>query len=213
MALREFWISVRTAARLFAPQGVVDSPRLDAGAIERKLRGATLWLTRGAVAGFDKDDFSFLPEADRERLTRLVAEFREVASKVSPTAPAPPDAVERALPLFRDIVELLEFDRYGDAEAFRVGKLIEQEIESYRPSELAELRFNTGFDHSGDPGLWIWAFLGDDVSGSDEAFLESAERLRELLDPVARRVAPDRWPYLSFRSLAEQAEPEPAEAS
>jgi len=207
MALRDFWISVRTAAKMFAPQAIVDSPRLDAEAIERTLRGATLWLSTSAVAGFDEKDFSFLPDAERTRLAKLVTEFRTVASTVRPTAPAPNDAVEKALPLFRDIVQSLEFERYGDAEAYRLGKLIEYEIASYRPAHLAELRFNTGLDHSGEPALWIWAFLSADVSEKDEEFLATAQTLRDLLDPVARRVAPDRWPYISFRSLSEQSEP------
>jgi hypothetical protein len=147
MALLDFWNNVRTAARMIAPRAIVDAPRLDAGDIERALRGATFWLTRGAVAGYEESDFSFLPEAERARLTQLVTEFREVASTVKPAAPAPESAVEKALPLFLDIVNTLEFDRYGDAEAFRLGKLIEQALEPHRPPELAELRFNTGLDH------------------------------------------------------------------
>ena len=206
MALREFWISVRVAARLPAPQAVVDSPRLDAEEIERVLRRSTLWLTPGAVAGFDENDFSFLPVAERTRLAKLVTEFRQVASAVSPTAPVPNDALERGLPLFRDIVLSLGFDRYEDPEALRLGKLIEQAIESDRPPELADLRFRTGLDHSGDPALWIWAFLTEEVSKNDKDFLKAAHRLRANLDPIARRVAPDRWPYLSFRPIAEPAE-------
>jgi hypothetical protein len=120
MALREFWISVRTAAKLFAPQVIVDAPQLDAGEIERILRGATLWLTPGAVTGFDEKDFSFLPEAEQLRLAKLVTEFRQVAN--------------------------------------------------------------------------------------DDDFLKAAHRLREILDPIARRVSPDRWPYLSFRPIKEPAE-------
>ena len=207
MALRDFWIHVRTAAGLFTPRGIVDSPRLDAEAIEGSLRGSTQWLTPHTVDGFDEEDFSFLPDTERARLARLVAEFREVASTVSPMAPAPDAAVERALPLLREIVQALEFDRYGDAEALRLGKRIEQAIRPYRPQELPELRFHTGPDHSGDPALWIWAFLSAGVSEDDEQFLKAAQALRDLLDTVARREAPERWPYISFRSLTEQSEP------
>lgn len=206
MALSDFWISVRTAAKLFAPQVIVDAPQLDAGEIERILRGTTLWLTPGAVAGFDEKDFSFLPEAEQTRLAKLVTEFRQEASNVSPTTPVPDDALERALPLFRDIALSLGFDRYEDAEAFRLGKLIEQKLQPHWPKEIAELRFNTGLDHSGDPALWIWALLTEEVSKNDEDFLKAAHRLRAILDSIARRVAPDRWPYLSFRPITEPAE-------
>jgi len=95
MALRDFWISVRTASRVHAPQPIVDSPSLDEGTIERKLRATT---------------------------------------------------------------------------------------------------------------LWIWVFLTEEVSKKDEDFLMAAQRLRAILDPIARRVDPDRWPYLSFRPITEPAE-------
>jgi hypothetical protein len=206
MALRDFWISVRTASRLHAPQPIVDAPQLDAGEIERILRGANLWLTPDVVAGFDEKDFSFLPEAEQTRLAKLVTEFRQEASNVSPTTPMPNDALERALPLFRDIALALGFDRYEDAEAYRLGKQIEQKLQPHWPKEIAELRFNTGLDHTGDPALWIWVFLTEEVSKDDEDFLRAAQRLRAILDPIARRVAPDRWPYPSFRPITEPAE-------
>jgi len=206
MALRDFWNSVRVGAKLFAPQAIVDSPRLDAEAIERALRGSTFWLTKAVVVGFQKDDFSFLPENERNRLAELVENFREVASTVSPAAPTSQAAIEKALPLFREIVERLGFDRYEDAEAFRIGKLIEEAIAPSKPPDLAELRFRSGLDHSGDPALWIWAFLTKEASENDEEFLKVAQKLRELLDPIARHVAPDRWPYLSFRSIVEESE-------
>jgi len=205
MALRDFWISVRTGARLVAPQAIADSPKLDPTLIERTLRSATLWLTPRAVAGFKEEDFDFLSDEERHHMARLVAEFRAIASEVNPTTSAPDDVVEKALPPFGEIVRSLEFDRYGDAEAYRLGKQIERAIEPNQPAELAELRFNTGLDHSGDPAIWIWAFLTDEAAASDDQFLKTAQKLRVLLDPVARTVAPDRWPYISFRSLAEQA--------
>jgi len=36
--------------------------------------------------------------------------------------------------------------------------------------------------------------------------LRAAQRLRAILDPIARRVDPDRWPYLSFGPITEPAE-------
>jgi hypothetical protein len=207
MAYHDFWTNVRIGAKLYDPPFIADAPRLDADAIERMLRESVHWLTPRAVAGFDENELSFLPEGGRAQLAKLVADFRQEASIVSPRAPAPADTVERALPLFRDIVRLLEFDRYDDAEAFRLGKLIEREIAPWRPPELAELRFRTGPDHTGDPGIWIWAFLSDEVSEKDEDFLRAARTLRDPLEDAAREVAPDRFPYLSFRSLLEQSEP------
>ncbi len=202
----EFWRSVRAAANFVAPPVTADAPKLDAVAIEQALRRTTVWLTPRAVAGFNDEDFDFLPDADRAKLALLVTAFRQIALEVKPTAPPSHAQVAQAVPLFRDVVGILEFDRYGDAEAYRLGKQIEQAIEPYRPKELAELRFNTGPDHSGDPAIWIWAFLTDVAAESDERFLENAEQLGKMLDLVARALVPDRWPYLSFRSIAEQSE-------
>jgi hypothetical protein len=207
MALLDFWTNVRRGASFIEPQFIAEAPKLDPDAIARSLRSATTWLTPRSVAGFNAADFDFLSDPDRARLTQLVTEFRQIASGVKPVAPPGSDQVERAVPLFRDIVGMLEFDRYDVAEAYRLGKQIEREIESYRPDELAELRFKTGPDHSGDPAIWIWSYLTGAAEESDEQFLEYAEQLSGILDPVAREIAPDRIPYLRFRSLAEQAEP------
>ena len=206
MALQEFWTNVRIGAGLIAPQVVADSPRWDPESMESALRRATLWLTPRAVEGFDEADFAFLPDQERGRLAKLVKEFSGVAGKANPMETAPRDVVESALPLFRDILQMVEFNRYGDAEAYRLGKQIEHKLQPHWPKEVAELRFNTGLDHSGDPAVWIWVFLTEEVSKNDEDFLKSSHQLRAILDSLARRVAPDRWPYLSFRPIAEPAE-------
>jgi hypothetical protein len=208
MALADFWTNVRIGAGLVGHRVIGDSAHLDSGAIESRLRGATLWLTPRAVDGFDKGDFTFLPDDERERMARLVADFHDEAEKVNPSASAPTDVVESALPLFLDLVGMLGFDRFEDPEAYRLGKQIEREVFADRPSELAQLRFNTGIDHTGDPALWVWALLTEDTSKSDEEFLKAARRLEKVINPIARRVAPDRWPYISFRPIKEPAETE-----
>jgi len=207
MVFQHFWINVGTAARFTPQQRIVDAPRLDPSESERILQQDTHWFTPRSVAGFEEADFDFLPDAERTRPAKLVNEFQAISSTVSPKTPPSAETVAKALPLFRDMVQLLGFDRYGDVEAYRLGKQIEPAIEPDRPAELAELRFNTGLDHSGDPALWIWAFLTDEAAATDERFLRTAQDLSDFLDPVARTVAPDRWPYISFRALADQAEP------
>jgi len=198
---------VRREVGRLSPQGFVDAPPLVLKDVEDRLRSTTRWLTPWVVDGFDEADFSFLPDAERASLAKRVRELSEVAAAVNPTLPPPIEAVEKALPLFLGIVEALAFDRYDDDEALRLGKLIECVIEPFRPRELADLRFRTGLDHTGDPGLWIWAFLSDEASKTDDDFLEAAGRLRALIGPFARRIAPDRFPYLSFRALKDQFEP------
>jgi hypothetical protein len=173
------------------------------------LQRATLWLTPGVVAGFDEADFAFLPDSERMQLTSLVNQFRQIASQVPPNAPANEDQIAKARPLFRDIIAMMEFDRYGDDQAYRIGKQIERAIESRRPPELVELRFNTGMDSTSDPAVWIWVFLSEE---DEDEFLRLAEAIRPLLDWASRAVAPDLFPYISFRSVAEQAELSEVEA-
>jgi hypothetical protein len=207
MALEDFWVSVRRAAPLIVRQADIDSPQLDPTEIERDLRGSTQWLTPRAVAGFDPKDFEFLPDAERERLAGLVKDFQTLVPRPNYSKkPVPEDVVEQALPLFRDIILLLEFNRYEDPDAYRLGKQIEREIADQWPPELEELQFKTKLDHSGEPGIWIRVYLTEEASLTDDQFLENAKELRHWLDPIARDVAPDRWPYLSFRSIADKAE-------
>src|SRR5262249_23325800 len=94
----------------------------------------------------------------------------------------------------------------GDAEAFRLGKQIENVIQRHRPTELAELRFQTGLDNTGDPAIWIWAILTEEATRDDERFFQASERVRKLLDAAARTVTPERWHYIRSRTVVEQNE-------
>ena len=46
MALDDFWMSVRAAAKLPVPQALVDSPRLDADAVDRAAENHRLAVSR-----------------------------------------------------------------------------------------------------------------------------------------------------------------------
>ena len=204
MPYRDFWDNVRQGARLLRYRHLFDAPRFDRAAIEQALRGTADWATPRSVAGFDESDFAFLPDPDRAELARLVADFRQAVPKLGPVGKATPAEVEKALPPFRGIVAMLEFGRYGDAEAFRLGKRIEAELVPWRPPELAELRFDTEPDWMGEPSLNIYGLID---KPDYDSFLKSVETIHPLLKAVARQVAPDRFPYPTFRTVAEQDEP------
>lgn len=213
MSLRDFWTSVRVGASFLLPHMTVDSPKLDASQIEKALRSAPVWLTPASVDGFHEEDFSFLPDEERSRLANLVRRFQQLAAQVSPNAPAAEETIEQAEPIFQQIVEMLEFDRYADDEAYRIGKQIEQAIKPHRPAELAELRFvESGLDSTGDPALWIWVILTDRAAETP-GFESKATAIRKLLESSARQVAPERWPYVRIRTESEQAELAEAMAS
>jgi hypothetical protein len=200
MSLHGSWTNVGLGANLISPRVSAAVPQVDANDLTERFQRADLWLTPRAVDGFDRSGFSFLSGVELDQLESLVVRFREIASTVNPTAPAPIDAVNGAGSKFLQIVLMLDLDRYEDDKAYRLGKLIKQAVAPYRPSELAQLRFRTGPDHTGDPGLSIRTFLSDEPRMTEKQFLDSFQKMRRLLDPIARRIAPNRWPYLSFPS-------------
>ena len=61
-----------------------------------------------------------------------------MAAKTGPRDQGPREVVDLALPLFIQILEMLEFHRYGDAEAYCLGKQIEQQLQPQWPKEIAE---------------------------------------------------------------------------
>ncbi len=202
MALDQFWTSVRTGLRLYAPPRVIaDSPRLDSEAIQKALARADLWLTPATVRGYDRADFDFLPAEYRDELARLVEGFQKVVAGVNPRGPATEEQVRLATPLFRGIVEALEFDRFADADAFRVGKVLESD--PVFPKDGVDARYRTGPDFNGEPGLKIMMYLPD----SDlESFLARAATIRRDVTESVLRHGQPYWPYMSFRFQSDLAE-------
>lgn len=213
MAMNEFWNSVRIgASRILSPKVVVESPRLDPALFEAAFGTADMWLTPNCVEGFDPVDFAFLPDDERQKLEQHVKSFIEIAQQVPPDGPATKEQRKQAIGHFTEIILQLRFDRFGDWEAYQIGKQIEQAIAAHRPAELAELRFNTGLDNTGDPAVWIWAILSDE--GADESvFAQNTTSIHKILAAAARRACPNRWPYIRFRSMSEQNEYAEAVAS
>lgn len=132
MSLHDFWINVRSAFRVPGPDAP-EAPRLDAAAIEAALRKSSDWLAVDTIDGFDEADFSFLPDADRKRLKDRVEAFRPLASTRKFRRPPTPKAVEEAVPILREIIQILEFDRYDSPEALRLGKRIERAVQNDAP--------------------------------------------------------------------------------
>lgn len=228
MSPHVFWQTVRIAYEraMSSEAGDLDEPigwAPGVQAVQRSLASnLDLWLSPNVVADFYIDDFDFLPEADRSRLKEAVDNFRSVAAKVPPAEPTTKAQRDEARPFLLEIAKILDFERYQDPDALRLGKLIERELARYRLDRIARLEFRTDFDHTGDPGIWIRVYLDEASSKTDDEFLENAREIRPILDSVARQVigeddrrliragrrgeALERWPYISFRSIGERAE-------
>lgn len=164
------------------------------GLFDRLTDGASVVSFAKEWAGYDYRD------APDGGLTE--AEVGVIADRLDELAAAP----------FASIVSFLELDRFRDAEAFRLGKQIETRLRADAwPEGLEEIWWESGEDHSGDPGLWIWAILADAVAEPDARFHATTRRIRALLRDAANAVTFERFPYIAFRTAGERiAEPEAA---
>jgi len=202
VSLQDFWISIRAGSGFLTPHVTADSPLVDTDRVARNLQAAVIWLTPRCVDGFDENDFGFLPEAERRDLSQAVERFREIASRVNPKGRATTQQIQDALPPFLQILKILGIpnNKYADAEALIDGKRIEQYLSGHLPSSVVELRFETGDDSSGGPGLWVWVVFKDDVAADDAVLFLATEEVRNLVVEAVRRLGIERWPYVRFRT-------------
>ena len=202
-----FWINVLAASSLDLPSGVADRPRITPDAVAARLVTKPRWLNPFTVRGFRVEEFQFLSPEELKNLTDGVNGVLAVASEIRPNQLATEDQRERAQPYFLAILEVLEYDRYGDVAALILGKQIEQRLASDWPPFLDHLRFRTGLDSTDDPALWVWAFVTEEAEEYDEIkFLRRANAIEDGLEPIARELAPEGRLYLRFRSTLDLPE-------
>jgi hypothetical protein len=203
MSLNDFWTNVRLGARLYAPSRVIsDSPRIDEAQMELVLSNADHWLTKSAVEGYDPNDFAFFPEQKRAELTRIVDQFRKVVGEVNPRGPVTEEQIHRARPLFRSIVEMLEFDRFADVDAFRVGNIVEAEP-MFPASDISDTRYRTKLDSNDYPALKVMIYLTDT---KERPIIDRAMRVREEVQELLFKHGQPYYPYVSIRLMSELAE-------
>ena len=201
MSLEDFWGNVRSGCLRFSSSFDLDRPSLKREEILDKLRENDFWFRKQSVAGFNKGDFEFLDGATQTELSERVDEFKKLVPNAPTKTPATEADKEKAMGVFADIIETLEFGRFGNAEGLRLGKLIEKELDPCPPEGVAELRFEAGSDHSGDPAVWIWVFVDRENSKTDDLFLAKTQEVREIIGPIARRIGGERWPYYRMLSI------------
>jgi len=210
MALANFWSDVRARNPLFY-DGVSppDVPRVTAEELDAELRTKQTWRTLGALKGYDEKDYDFLPDADRARLTALVGDFNATATelrrlwyRVPPDETQLAEAAGKAQPLLRDIILLLEQDRYFSPDGLQYGKLVERELADTLPERTFELRFLVGNDWSGDRSLWVWVMLrlNIDTDEGERDFVQALSDLRQPISDACRSAVPELFAYISFRT-------------
>jgi hypothetical protein len=200
MAKQEFVQNVRLARNLLAHRVEADHPGVDAGAIERRLSRAALWLTPATVRGFDPEDFPELSEASRAELDRSVREFREVAEQVPDDGPATVEQEASALRSFGEILRIM--DAYFPTPD-ELRRLREAMKEVHFPDVVQTWYHEFGRDSSDEPAVWIWVVV-DDAAADDAGFTTATTRLQREIHRSLQRAGLDRWPYVRFRTFSEQ---------
>jgi hypothetical protein len=204
MSLPKFLQNVRMATGLLAPAVQTDSSKLDPASLARTLALADLWLTTHAIEGFDERDFVFLSSEDRSRLADGVAKFRAVAESVPPTEPATRRQVEEARGALGTILRVLE-PYLSTAEAKDIERILAQAV---RPDEswIPTLDFKLGNDATGDPAVWVWLIVNDDVDVEDAGVQTRLQAVRDRIDRELARAKVERYPYTLVRSRSEVKE-------
>ena len=204
MSLAKFWNTMRR----FRPAGgsrLGESPHIDTGAELGAWaeRNDTAWQTPDIMSAYDPTDFDFLAPPEASQLRESVGEFRRLTALLPTAGPDAEGLRSDARACLLGILDQMEFHRFGDADAYQLGKRIERQIAAIRPPVLAELRYLTDEDSTGDPALRVWAILSID---DDVRFRQVAKSVREMLDTATREITEEYWPHIHFQSVSEQRE-------
>jgi hypothetical protein len=161
---------------------------------------AVIWLAPSSVSGFSPRDFSELPAEVREQLKDRVQQFLDVARHVGASRQPTWDEVQRAMPAFLDILRIVDPYLSADEEARKIREVLEGV--DFPPGVVA-WDFEIGNDSTGDPAVWIWIFVDEDVvrrKKVDDVMEPTRKRIRDALDAAGIQ----RWPYVRVRTPAEQ---------
>jgi hypothetical protein len=201
MAIQDFWLNVTAALPYFDSRLATEPSNLDPKQLNRRLRDAILWLSPATVDGFAANDFGFMAQTERDALKASVEDFRRVAETVPDDGPATEEQIREALPRFQRILDILQPHENPDVEAFRASKVLAK-LRFPNVQKLIHL-FDT--DSTGDPGIWVWVILNDEVA-ERPTFYEETQQIRDRIELALRRTGLRRFPYIHFQTVSEQRE-------
>ena len=161
MAMVEFLDHVRIGASFLSPETWADAAHASAEETARARQLADIWLTPAVVNGYSEADFVSLPAGERERLREAVAEFRAVARGVNPGGPSTPEQIDRALPPFFAVLDVVR-PYIAGREALDVRRAVWQACRNYR-DWIPSFTYKLDWDSEGAPAVWVWLILNNDV--------------------------------------------------
>jgi hypothetical protein len=195
MSIDKFWNNVRGLASGVFRFDVYFADELvpDEAEIRARLRADTNWFRKLAVLWFSEEQFrEFLPSEELDQLAGGVSGLKSAVAA---------NDLETGVEAFARVLGVLNFYRYGDLDGLRFGKQIEQRLrERGWPDSLRELRFWRATQHDDFLVLSIYAHLRVAVVKDLPGFLAACNGLRPLLDHLAKEVAPEWFPHVTFRT-------------
>jgi hypothetical protein len=128
--------------------------------IQKALNNPTGWLSPTTVADLSESDFHTLKPKQREKLFQAVEQFRTIAETASPTPEQVAEA-RTALDTIRDIVQ-----PYLTPESEKIRETIAKVWQKER-DWIPTFDYELGNNWLGEPVVWVWFVLKDDVLPDD----------------------------------------------
>jgi hypothetical protein len=209
MAMAEFLQNVQTARNIVFSHVLLHLGNAPLPAEQQKLdyarlrRTAALWLSPRVVAGFDPGDFGFLPADQQDELVAAVSGFREVAEGVAGREPTH-DEMKTGIGHLATIILLLDAAAL-DSE----GKALMAAVHAAKtpfPDFVLGIDYTIDTDATGDPGIWIWVIVPDDVDPDSNEFRQFATWFPKAVRSALGQAKSDRLPYIHYRPLSEAVE-------
>jgi hypothetical protein len=209
MAMTEFLRNVQTARNMLFSQlsqfsqndpFPPDRPPQD---WKRLMLTAPVWLSPSVIAGFDPKDFGFLTPEQQAVLTEAVTKFRAIAEAVAGREPTH-DEMNRAIRYLLVITGILDENLFDEE-----GKALLVALTAAKkpfPDFVLGLDYTLNTDATGDPGIWVWVLVSDDIDPDSNEFRQFASRFPQAVRNTLAEVKSDRLPYIHYRPLSEAVE-------
>ena len=206
MAIQRFIATLRTArSALFGRMNEsADSgrPANQASLMDAARRTADIWFTPNLVRDYDEAEFRFLPQPKQQELRAAVEEFRRLTQAVHGTVPTP-EQIEQGYDLLVTINNLTPRD-FGEEQELYQLRDVSHSVPW--PECVRGMSFRLGTDSTGDPAVWIWLMVEDDVVIDSAEVQAELATVREALQEAIQRAGINRWPYISVRTRTETKE-------
>jgi hypothetical protein len=203
MALQQFLSAIRAArGALFGRinESADVGRRADqAGLKDAMLRTADVWLTHDLVKEYDEADFRFLPSDEQAELRSAVETFRRLTAGLQGESPSPTQ-IAQGYDLFAKINNITA-PHFGEEPDLQ--RIADATRSVHWPDYVLWVEARIGTDSAGDPAVWVWLVVKDDVEIESPKVQAELARVREAYRNAIQKAGIDRWPYITVRTRSE----------